>query len=364
MGTTEHLPRVLNLAEIYLATARGIWSSDSLTTFVHAAQADDPLLLDEISVLPSALKLAQLEFVLDRVEEAFAAGPLPPIEQSPFSAPLHSLRRLGQAEWPRTLEPLVAFDAVLRRDPSQAFATMEDEIRGNYRLQVACLAQRSDRSEMETAQAALALAERAARNPDADPRRARRLSHVGYYLFAEGLPQLKREIGFHPSGLERLRNLVRHYNEEYYILGNFSLSLLLIVAIIAPLVPHHAFWPVIFALLLALLPATQGAVDLINGSVHALFKAESLPKLDFSKGVPADQASVVAVPTLLLSEKQVAELFDDLEARYLSNQDPNIHYLLLTDLPDSKTKPLQREPPSPRPVRRQPYRRAQRPLRP
>ena len=90
------LPRTVNLAEGYLSAAGGIWSPESLTIYVQHAQQYDALLLAEITVLPQALKLAQLEYILDRAEEAFAAGPLPPIEQSPFSAILHSMRRLNQ----------------------------------------------------------------------------------------------------------------------------------------------------------------------------------------------------------------------------------------------------------------------------
>ena len=43
----------------------------------------------------------------------------------------------------------------------------------------------------------------------------------------------------------------------------------------------------------------------------------------------------MVVPTVLLNEKQVQKLVDDLEVRFLGNQDPNLHYALLTDLPDS-----------------------------
>ena len=52
----------------------------------------------------------------------------------------------------------------------------------------------------------------------------------------------------------------------------------------------------------------------------------------------------MVVPTLLMKEKPGArELFDDLEVRYLANQDPNIHFGLLTDLPDSVTRPRQND---------------------
>jgi cyclic beta-1,2-glucan synthetase len=333
------LPRVANLAETYLAAAQGIWSNDSLTVFVAEAQKRTPLLLAEILLLPQALKLAQLEYVLDRAQEAFAAGPLPPIEQSPFSGPIHSMRRLNQHEWRSLLESMIPFDPVLREDPANAFGGMEDETRNSYHMRVAELASHADFNELETARAAIDLAKRAQQAGDPDPRRAERLQHVGYYLFKEGLPALKRAIGYHPPLSARPRELLLRYNEEFYVFGINLLSVLLIVVIVAPLVPRNEFWPVMIAMLLVLIPVTQGAVDLINGIVHSMLKAESLPKMDYAKGVPVEATTLVVVPTLLLREDQVQELFEDLEARYLSNEDANIHFALLTDLPDSATQP-------------------------
>ncbi len=250
------------------------------------------------------------------------------------------MRRLNQFEWRTVLESLIAFDPILRQDPAGIFAEMEDETRQAYHMRVAELAQHADASEVETAKFALDLARQAAQTAHSDPRYARRTMHIGYFLFAEGLPLLSRQIGYHPPPMERLRNFLRRWKDDFYILGIFTVSCLLIVVIIAPLVPHHAFWPVIGALLFALLPASQGGVDLVNNTVTALMKAHSLPKLDFSKGVPDDSVTFVVVPTLLLNEAQVRDLFDQLEARYLSNQDPNIHFGLLTDLPDAKARPL------------------------
>jgi len=342
--TASNLPRVMSLAESYLTAAEGIWSPESLTLFVQQVQKHEALLLQEVAVLPVAVKIAQLEYLLDRADEVFAAaelnhGQLPPIEQSPFSAPLHSLRRINQFEWRTILEPLIAYDAILRLDPAQVFSSMEDETRNTYHIRVSELAHNADTSEVETAQAALDLARSSSQSVDSDPRRALRQRHIGYYLFAEGLPVLKRRIGYHAPPIENLRGFIRRHNEDFYIFGIFILSVTLIFVLIAPLVPHNAIWPVVGALLLALLPATQGAVDLVNSSVSSLLKAESLPKLDFSKGIPASAATLVVVPTLLLNENQVRELFEELEARYLSNQDPNLHFGLLTDLPDSIAKP-------------------------
>ena len=333
------LPRVTNLAEAYLSRAQGIWSPNSLSLYVSAAQAKSALLLDEILLLPQALKYAQLEYILDRAQEAFAAGSLPPIAQSPFSGPIHSMRRLNQFEWRTLLETLVSFESILRQDPTQAYAGMEDETRHAYQLRVAHLAAHADADELRVARTAFHLAREAAQTGHADPRLVQRRSHIGFYLLAEGLPELKQRIGYHSPAGERIRLFLRRYNDYVYVFSIMTLSVLLIMPITAPLIPHHTFWAVMSTLLLALIPVTQGAVDLVNNLVLSVLKAEALPKLDFSGGVPREAAALVVVPTLLLSEKQVQELFEDLEARYLSNEDPNIHFALLTDLPDSATQP-------------------------
>ena len=52
----------------------------------------------------------------------------------------------------------------------------------------------------------------------------------------------------------------------------------------------------------------------------------------------------MAVPTLLLDESQVRRLVSDLEVRFLGNQDRNLHFALLTDLPDSPEPPEKTEP--------------------
>jgi len=70
-SATSDIPRVMALAEGYLAAAHGIWSADSLASYTEQVQKHEPLLLQEIAVLPVALKIAQLEFILDRADEAF-----------------------------------------------------------------------------------------------------------------------------------------------------------------------------------------------------------------------------------------------------------------------------------------------------
>ena len=92
---------------------------------------------------------------------------------------------------------------------------------------------------------------------------------------------------------------------------------------------------VLLSMLLFLLPGSQCAIQIIDNIITQVLPAEILPKLDYSKGLPADCMTLVAVPTLLLNEKQVHTLIEDLEVRFLGNHDANIHFALLSDLADS-----------------------------
>ena len=51
----------------------------------------------------------------------------------------------------------------------------------------------------------------------------------------------------------------------------------------------------------------------MNYLVTTVLSPRALPKIDFSKGVDPASATIVAVPTLLINEKQIRQLVDDIE---------------------------------------------------
>jgi cyclic beta-1,2-glucan synthetase len=95
------------------------------------------------------------------------------------------------------------------------------------------------------------------------------------------------------------------------------------------------FTPIVAGFLLLILPATQAAVEFMNNLTTSFLRPRALPKLDFSKGIPDDCLTMVAVPSLILNEPQVRDLVLDLEIRFLANRDPNLLFALLTDWPDA-----------------------------
>ncbi len=330
-------PRVVSVAQTYLSATNFCWTIEGFTSFTRGFQKESALHLHELLSLPAAIKLMTLEEVL-----AHANGALHHSATSDASldASLLCLQEVQHSAWPEILEPLVAFDAILRADPAGAYARMDGEGRALYRNIIAELGARSEISEVEIAQTAYTLAQESMRQPAENPLVTARRAHIGYYLLDAGRAELETRCRYRPGMLNQIRRLLRLYPDDFYVVGIQVVTLLIIAAIILPLMPLYSpLGSLALGFLLLMLPASQGAVELLNHTVTALLKPYALPKMDFSRGIPAECKTLVAVPALLLNERQVRELVGDLEVRSLANQDPNIHYALLSDLPDSAEKP-------------------------
>ena len=327
------VPRALALAEFFLESVGLHFDEQGFSAFIHGFQQTTPLELRELWALIPALKIALIEQIALR-------GRL--ILRDPKGKPrgigvcIRSLRDVVQAPWKDVIEPLIVFDQILREDPSGAYAAMDFDSRNLYRDKLAKIARRSDCSEVEVARAALALARLARDRGYRDPRIADRESHVGYYIVAEGKSQLCHKVGCTQDFVQSLRALLRRHPDEFFLPGIAILTFSIITAILLWLTPPYTSPAlVLLSMLIVVLPASQSAVQLMNYIVTALLPAQILPKLDFSEGIPDEFLTLVAVPTLLLNEQQVRGLVDDLEVRFLGNHDPNVHFALLSDLPDS-----------------------------
>ena len=330
-------PRVAVIARLYLSAVEGAFSVATFSEFIHELQGHEPLTLSELWNVGTFLQFTLLELLVDEAHALLRSSDstgFPPIPVW-----IKSLRFIGMADWTLLIEPLIFFDAVLREDPARTYEAMDFESRETYRKRVAFLARRSDCTESEVAKAALELARQGDAHPAEDPRIHCRRIHVGYYLLDKGFKQLASQIGFHPRLIDRVRALIRAQADNFYITGIQLITIVFIAVLILPPLSHGTLFGCLMTALLVILPVSQCAVELVNNTVTTIFEPHSLPKLDFSKGIPVACTTLVTVPTLLLNEEQVRRLVIDLEVRFLANRDPHLHFALLTDLPDSLEKP-------------------------
>ncbi len=335
------MPRVIAAASDLLLSVEYRYSDHAFATCAEAFQTVAPFNMHELSLIVPALKLVLLEELTKRTEKALANADSP----QHISELITSLRHLTEAPWKELLEKLIAFERILAADPAGAYSRMDFQSRELYRHTVAHFAEHSDCSELEIAQLAVDFASDAKKHRELDPRLTQRKSHVGYYLIGEGADELRRRAGVRLPFGERVQAFLRRHPEEFYLGGIEILTLLIVLAIMSPVYnAFNTFYGRILAILLLLLPCSQSAVEVMNYLTTALLHPRILPKLDFCEGIPDDCVTMVVVPTILLSEKQVHRLVEDLEVRYLGNTSPNLHFALLTDLPDSAEAPNHDDP--------------------
>jgi cyclic beta-1,2-glucan synthetase len=334
----QEQPRVAGICALYIRTVRGEFSVPTFTAFIRAFQEHDPLTVFELWNLPGFLRFCLLEEILAQAQTALRAPELMDGWQLP--ALLGSMSTIANTAWQPVIEPLIAIDSALNQDPAGAYTASDFETREAYRTKVARIARHSDCTEVQVAENALDLAREAERLAYSDPRMHRRVSHVGFYLVDKGFPQLAARVNFHAPLADRIRAFIRANPDDFYITGIELITIVFIAAAIFPLLPDYpVFGRIVVGFLLVILPATQCAVDLVNNIITAILDPAPLPKLDFSRAIPKECTTLVAVPTLLLNEKQVRELVTELEVRFLANRDPHLHFALISDLPDSVSKP-------------------------
>jgi cyclic beta-1,2-glucan synthetase len=330
----ELLPRVLVIAQAFFDETDASFSETKFTEFCLGFEETAPLEFHEVGAIIAALKLVLLEKIATQGVSLVNDPTTTPKER--ITTCIRTLETVSRTSWKDVLELLIAFDRILREDPAGFYAAMDVESRNVYREKVAKVAQHSDRTELEVAEEALALARQAHGRGFVDARIKLRESHIGYYLVGEGATVLGQRVGSHPKFGERVRILLRQHPAEFLLLGVAVLTFVITTAAVWLLTAASTpLLLVLLSMLFLLLPGSQAAVQVMNYLTTNLLPAASLPKLDFSDGITADCMTLVAIPTLLLNEKQVHGLVEKLEVRFLGNHDRNLHFALVSDLPDS-----------------------------
>ena len=247
-----------------------------------------------------------------------------------------TLRQLSRLDWRAVFEHLSLVERALGDDPAGVYRSMDFDTRDRYRAAVEELARGSEATELEVARQAVALADA---NAEGDPG-TEHLRHVGTYLIDSGRPELVAAVAAKESRhRRRLRWIYGHHTTLY--LGSIALStLLLTVPVAAALARSRAPWEAwAVVLLVALLPASQLAIQIVNYWVTRLLPPRVLAKMSFADGgIPDAFRTLVVVPMLLVDETTLSDEVEKLEVRYLANPDDNLQFGLLADYRDCDQK--------------------------
>jgi cyclic beta-1,2-glucan synthetase len=247
-----------------------------------------------------------------------------------------SMRLMSAIDWRELVESVSLVDAVLRARSN--FAELNFTTRDQYRRAIEALARRSRHSEMEVAEAALRAAEAAGANaPGEDDAGAARRRDPGYYLIASGRPGFERSLGFRVSIKGWLARANRQVGISGYIGLVATLAVLLAVLMASAVQAGAGGWIFCALALLALIPASDAAMALVNWTATNSFDTTTLPSLALADGVPSSLRTMVVVPTLLTTRAAIAAQVERLEVHHLANADGGLVFALLSDWTDATT---------------------------
>jgi len=246
-----------------------------------------------------------------------------------------SMRLISSLDWAAIFESVSLVDAAMR--VTRCYATMDFPTRDRYRHAIEELARGSHRSELDITHAAIAAAADgggAHNSPASDRRR-----EPGYYLIANGRRAFEKRIGFRsPVSQSASRSIIRAGIGGYVA----AVALLTMCLLATPLLALAAIgvggWTLVWLGVFGLAPASDLAVALANRAFTHDLSPQTLPALDLVDGVPADLRTLVVVPTLLTTRESIDEDIEHLEIHYLSSEDGDLRFALLSDWTDSRTQ--------------------------
>ncbi|MCX6068318.1 MAG: cyclic beta 1-2 glucan synthetase, partial [Chloroflexi bacterium] len=224
-------------------------------------------------------------------------------------------------------------EQILRSDPAGIYAKMDFETRNSYRCVVEELARHSSFNEEQVALAAVECAR------SAEDKMSGRETHVGYYLRDAGRETFEKSLNYQPGLNVRFRRALLASPTLTY-LGSIAIFCLLFLAGLLYYVGFSggSTAQLLAAGLLGFGLVLETAITIVHWNVTHRLKPESLPRMDFSEGIPSGNRSMVVVPSFLDSPGEINHLLQDLELYYLSNPDPQLTFALLTDFGDAPTE--------------------------
>ena len=249
---------------------------------------------------------------------------------------LTSLTAIDQMNWREWFESVSLADRVLRQDPAGLYLQSDFTTRDTIRHHVEKIAKRMLRTDSQIAAVALTCAEEAAVHWPGSDDESLVQRHVGHFLIGEGRRTLERKLAFSPPWYITAQRFLTHH-----ALATYLGSMFLITATLVGYVFLLSEWAEVSNLIIAvtlfvtILPMSELASSLVQYLVSRWVAPRPLPKLNSDGPIPHESKTVVVVHTIFSSAGSIQKAIDGLEVRFLANDDPNLLYVLMADLPDA-----------------------------
>ncbi|MFY0311320.1 GH36-type glycosyl hydrolase domain-containing protein [Leisingera sp. D0M16] len=337
----EGVPRVFIAADCYMDAVHGQIGLASATDFIGSYQDGQSLRIAELWAFPAMLRLICLQAIVAAVSDLFPDLEMP-FRMAPAAAagserdPTETMSRaivalgvISRVRWKDFVEASSHAESILRAAPDGLHAAMDFETRDMYRNAVEELADGSGWTETAIASEAVKLC--------AAQAGSRRRAHAGWWLIGGGRRELERRTSFRPKAAAVLKRFALVYAESAFLLVLLVFTLLALAPPVLLMRASGAGPAALAAVtVLSVIPASIIGVTLTNWIITLTVPPRILPKMDFEKGLPEGYESAIIVPVIFRTRNETAPLLRQLERHWLTNPDPRLRIVLLSDLGDAE----------------------------
>jgi len=326
-------------------------------TLLSIIQPSTPPVLPPVLRLPKDSVTAAAGLDMSREESG--------LNDSSIANIILSFRAISEQDWNDFFECVSQVEQVLRKDPAGIYPHMAFKTRDLYRKEIEQLSQNTGLEERTVAETVLDLAAAApngfAKTKSTLAETAAQNSglHIGEFLLGKERPALEKNLGYAADAGTRFRRRFFRNAGPLYVSCTLFLSLLLFVLfagaaqlpfiisiggspgadpwINLPLGINALLrWMVMIIVLPAAgVAALTVATSLVNWLITLAIKPDVLPKLEFKTEIPPAYQTLVVIPSLITSRRDIDSLAHQLELHYWRNPEPGLYFALLTDFQDA-----------------------------
>lgn len=241
-----------------------------------------------------------------------------------------TLRRLTQLDWRDIFESLSIVEAILEQDA--VYSASDFTTRDRCRRAVEEIARYSNSTEIEVAKKAIQYSAEAEQE---------RSGNTAFFLIDEGRKKLESLFRCRfPFRILWLQWVLDHAGQVYFGCISVVLAIVLGLGIAAAARLEAGFWLLLGFALLAIWPASEVALQIVNHLSSLVIPPRLVPRMSFKSGIPDEFRTLVVVPTMLLSPESIRDEVARLEVRYLANPESNLLFALLTDFSDALSQEM------------------------
>lgn len=230
-----------------------------------------------------------------------------------------SLKTIQRINFLEIFEHINGVEDVLRKDPSGIYINMDWKTKEYYRNKIKRISEKTKISEIYIARKIIEIC----KNNEG------KKSHIGYYLIDNGIDDLYKELKIKNKVSPKSKTKVKQYLS---LIVAFTVILSIIISNLLTFLTKSEK---IALFIILLIPCSEIIIQIIQFILSKTVNPKLIPKMDYQKGIPKEQATMVVIPTIVKSKEKVIELTRKLEVYYIANKSENLYFTLLGDCSES-----------------------------